>query len=311
MATSNAFKLSTQWTDLNSLTGFAIGSRIIIQNHGKASDVIEIKAQESEPVPGESGMRINNAEPYVLQAQERVWCRYVRFGSSAGIDDRSRLLFSAEPVSSSLVTPLSGLSELIANPFRSPRLKVNSLTAGQQYVVDGIGYVTTWREDSILAAPASDAWAEFTIPEGYYMALDSRLFKGSADSLIYRVFPEGTYVPGAAKTDDALSFGFTRNMRTGAAIPAIAAQHLIRQEAPTTAPADTDFIIFEDLFGQKGKGSNISSGGIDSDSAFLLLSPGQKFLLRITNAGEVEAKTVVKLTYAFIPEAAIPPTIFA
>lgn len=183
------------------------------------------------------------------------------------------------------------------------RIKIQGLTINQQYIIDGLGFSTTWRENSIAAA-GGEASSEFTVPSGYYMALDLRVLNPEFMSFKYKVFPEGTYTLGTAKVDDGDSFAKTRNLRQDSTF---ISQWLARYNV-ITEPSPTDFIIYEDIFGAEVSGSR-SSSTLSAQSSFLLLSPDQKFLLKMINEGVEPMQSVVQLEYAFIPESLMTPPV--
>ena len=184
------------------------------------------------------------------------------------------------------------------------RLKTQSLSVGEQYIVDGVGFTSHWREDDVNNTDI--VYAEFVVPTGFYMALDYRSIKTSAEKTIYRVFPEGTYTVGADKTDTALSFARTENLRRDSTF----IQDPIRRVNVTSAPALTDFIVFVDVFGESGSGSgNKAIGELDPDDTYILIPPESKFLQSIQNNGAGNEKVNVTLNYAFIPESEITPPV--
>lgn len=174
------------------------------------------------------------------------------------------------------------------------RVEVQTLDIGQQYVIEQIAFVTKWRENSI--STNSSAYARFTIPAGYYCALDSRMIKTDTDHIRYFVYPEGTFTISSEKTDDENSFSRERNLSQDADfIPDIIARVNV-----SAAPAATSFIVDDDVFGAVDVGGN-SSGELSPDNTFLLLNPDQTFLLRLNNLGTNPAKVSVSLNFALIP----------
>lgn len=180
------------------------------------------------------------------------------------------------------------------------RIKVQTLSIGQDYVVNAIGYTSSWYEQGIAAA--TSVYAEFTVPSGFYMALDYRLINTSSELSFYRVYPQGTYTKGADATDSATNFSRTRNLRQSAG--AVSPKHLIRT-AVDVLPGAEDFIVFVPVFGSANAG-NRTSGNLSPDETFLLLSPNQTFLLEMENAGAAAQSMEAVLNYAFVPESQIP-----
>lgn len=186
----------------------------------------------------------------------------------------------------------------IDNKFQ--RVKTEMLTAGQDFVLNGVGFESNWVESTITTGQSR--FAEFTIPSGYKMVLAHRHLNPSGDHFLYRVYPSGAYTFGAAKTDDAHNFAKTRNLRQDSGF---AGQFLVRK-VMTTPPAETAQIIYEPVWGSVNAG-NRSVGSLDNEDSFLLLTGPQTFALEMKNAGTTNSMSAqVGLQYAFVPDSQIP-----
>ena len=78
--TLNAFDIGSDWVDLNTLTGIAVGDGMIVQNVGAATDFIYLATSESQPPSDFDGIRARPSYPmYEIEAGEStVWARYFR-----------------------------------------------------------------------------------------------------------------------------------------------------------------------------------------------------------------------------------------
>lgn len=193
------------------------------------------------------------------------------------------------------------IRKLVSN-YSTPdfvRLRTENLETAQRYVVDGVAIEINWVEEAIPAE--STAYAEFTVPVGYKLLIDSRLLNPSVDMAFYKVFPEGVYIKGDNKTDTATTFLRQRNLRQGSPLVAT----IVRVNI-TTPPAADSHIVYEPSWGSIAAG-NRHNGDIAGSSAFLILDGNQKFLLALQNASTEVAAIQLKLGCALIPEALIPP----
>lgn len=80
MATINALRISGSWTDLNFISGIAIGFELIIQNLGRAGDIVEIAISEIQPTESYRGIALEQIrKSYRVTPSARVWVRYIRY----------------------------------------------------------------------------------------------------------------------------------------------------------------------------------------------------------------------------------------
>lgn len=205
----------------------------------------------------------------------------------------------------SIVTYITESMRVVSNLIgggKSVRLKTQNLTIGQQQILDGFAFETNWVEQAIPVT--TSRYAEFTNPSGYKMVLALRILNPQSDNFLYRVYPQGTYTAGTAKTDDAHNFTKSRNLNQDSGF---SEAPLIRiNMLALDLPDETDQIIYEPVWGQVNAG-NRSAGTLETDDSFLILNPDQTFLLEMRNGSATNAGGAqVKLQYAFIPEVAIP-----
>lgn len=181
------------------------------------------------------------------------------------------------------------------------RLRSQTLTIGQQQILDGFGFESNWVEQAIPTS--SSRYGEFTVPAGYKMVLSLRDLNPSGDNFLYKVYPQGSYTIGATKVDDADNFAKTRNLRQDA--PFIS-QFLLRREV-SVLPAASAHIIYATQWGQINAG-NRSVGALGTNDSYLMLNGNQSFLLEMRNNGATNAMNAqVLLQYAFIPESRVSP----
>ena len=81
--TQNAWPIGKQWTDLNTLTGIAVGTEIILQCVGQRSDEIEVATSPTEPPQNFTGVKCMYGTPerMVTAGESTVWVRFVRLGN--------------------------------------------------------------------------------------------------------------------------------------------------------------------------------------------------------------------------------------
>ncbi len=178
------------------------------------------------------------------------------------------------------------------------RLRVQNLTLGQQFVVEGFGYEWWWRYRN--ASTNSRVFAKFTVPSGWYMALDNRLFQIGEGEAYYRV-----YRPADVDQDNetiGAELPIKSNLRNDALISTPTVATLVTFE---TNPDPDDAFIEIASFAAKGQG-NSPSGDLDSDDSFRLLAPNSVFYLEINNVSQA---SYVKLSiiFALIPERGVEP----
>ena len=178
------------------------------------------------------------------------------------------------------------------------RIRVQSTTTAQDSVINGGTYTTKWRENSI--ASGASAYAEFTIPVDTALSLTKRVINTNGSDFKYRAYPQGSYTTLADKVDDGNSFAKTRNNRQDGAVT----NGLIRTTV-TGTPTLTSAIVFDDIFGSEGSG-NRSTGGLESENSFFILTGGQTFLLELRNDGSTTKAASVELEYLLFPESALP-----
>ena len=86
-------EIGSSWTNLNTLTGIAAGSAIVVQNVGAKNGaianvgtpnaVIEVTTSSSQPAESFSGWNISFNEQWKVSAgEEATWVRFRRLGKS-------------------------------------------------------------------------------------------------------------------------------------------------------------------------------------------------------------------------------------
>jgi hypothetical protein len=74
-----AFSVGSSWVDINTLSGIAAGTAIILQNVGSANDVIDLAISATEPAAGFEGIELFQNSFFGVDAGENiVWARYKR-----------------------------------------------------------------------------------------------------------------------------------------------------------------------------------------------------------------------------------------
>lgn len=179
----------------------------------------------------------------------------------------------------------------IPEEFRDgARILVNQRSSAINGIVKGRAYNCAWVHESL--ASGSKTYAQFTVPSGYYMALDFREVTTDKERIFYRVYAsyptvtESTTVPA-------------RNMRSDG--PAVVAEPMYKCSAPSPAVDPNNAIVRVPVFGEPAGGGK-ASGDVSTDNIFRLLAPSSKFLLELENASTQAAYIEVVLVFRFIPE---------
>ena len=81
--TTDAWPIGKAWTDLNTLTGIAVGTEIILQCVGQRSDEVEVATSTTEPLESFVGVKCQYGNPdrHVPAGESRVWVRFFRLGN--------------------------------------------------------------------------------------------------------------------------------------------------------------------------------------------------------------------------------------
>lgn len=289
---------SNDWVSLNAALGIAVGDAFQIQNI--STNALLLQESDTKPNISDHGVILFDSRAGDLskanissRAQE-IWVKVADAGRPSRIIVGTSINVgfpAGEGIPNDMITSW---------PVGNRRIKVETLPLGNRYVVDGLGFSLNWREDNIIEG--TSRYAAFTVPAGFYLAVDHRLLNPSGDNFIYRVYPQGTFPLGAVKTDDGDNFVRLRNYRQNSTFnPAIVARYNV-----TVVPTATQFVVYAEAFGSVNAG-NRSEGDLASDEAFLLLSPNQQFLLEMRSNGAtnpMDAQILVSL--ALIPEVSIP-----
>lgn len=91
------YNLTNKWTALSILTGIDIGKPVIIQNIGRAGDLVEVILSPREPLESERGLSFGQITPlYRIEGQTtQAWIRYIRYDLNGTItpkDSRTCLI---------------------------------------------------------------------------------------------------------------------------------------------------------------------------------------------------------------------------
>lgn len=172
------------------------------------------------------------------------------------------------------------------------RLKAQNLTINQQQIIDGVGCEWWWRTRE--AAIGARLFARFTVPDGYYMALDNRIFQTSKEVAFYRVYAENQ-ISGAVTVGADLPIKSNLRNDSNLILPQVA------NAVTLLTPPDRDLAFIEIAeFSTQGQ-ANTNAGELNSDSTFRLLRPGSIFYLEKENAATTTAYLKLTLLFALIP----------
>jgi len=75
------YKLDNNWVALSSLSGIPIGSPAIVQNIGRAGDLVEVIIKPQKPLDSERGLSFGQITPlYRIEGNiAEAWLRYIRY----------------------------------------------------------------------------------------------------------------------------------------------------------------------------------------------------------------------------------------
>lgn len=77
--TVDAFDIGKDWTNLNTLSGVAVGNAVILQNVGGPNDIIDTAISVSQPAADFNGIRLEQNQFYSTSAGDNdIWVRYIR-----------------------------------------------------------------------------------------------------------------------------------------------------------------------------------------------------------------------------------------
>lgn len=129
METVNGYQISGDWTDLNTLSGIAIGQQITLHNAGRAGDIIEVAVSAIEPLASFRGVAIKSLDPqYRAGPQENtIWVRYIRYDLNGTItpEVQHKCLLNVQAISD--IEEVGSLpSTLLTTNDRAMRLKTSS-----------------------------------------------------------------------------------------------------------------------------------------------------------------------------------------
>lgn len=192
------------------------------------------------------------------------------------------------------------------------RLRTQSLSTPEQFIIDGFGLSTEWQESAITNG--GFRYAELTIPAGYVLALESRILNPEKEKTYYRVYPQGTYTVNGTPANTASDY-----IRTGLLNTRSGILTAVGGEPFTRATVSATPNVLDSLAGATAKSygtpssssGNKSEGDVGSENVFRLVGDGteQKFLLQIENAGASQEEVTVTLVYALIPITEISPVV--
>lgn len=149
METANGFQIDTNWTDLNVLTGIAIGQQMLLHNAGRAGDIIEVAVSEIEPIVVFRGVPVKSLDPQFRIAPQEfaVWVRHIRYDLNGTIipPAQRNCLLNVQEIAD--IEQVGGIpSALLTSNDENMRLKVKDRDSPD----------LTKLEDDPFPAPSSD-----------------------------------------------------------------------------------------------------------------------------------------------------------
>ena len=100
MSSNDAVQIPQTWVDLNTLSGFAKGSTLFVQNVGYPGDLIELYFSDLEPATSVKGWVLDQVnEYYVITGEsETVWARFFKNDRDSNLYSRVGFLQVVENV---------------------------------------------------------------------------------------------------------------------------------------------------------------------------------------------------------------------
>jgi len=94
MATTNAIEIPPVWTNLNTLTGIAVGTAMYLQNVGRPGDIVSVWQGDTEPAISDRGWSIDQIKEYYAIPPDGldVWVKYYRADINEDLFSKTALL---------------------------------------------------------------------------------------------------------------------------------------------------------------------------------------------------------------------------
>lgn len=128
MPTNDAIKIGGTWTNLNTLAGVEVGSQLLIQNLGRAGDIIELAISDAQPSESFRGVSIRQIEKlYRITPANTVWVRYIRYDLNGTNQPEAARLCLVSVQSGNEIQEVSAVpSSLLTKNDENMRLRVSS-----------------------------------------------------------------------------------------------------------------------------------------------------------------------------------------
>ena len=182
------------------------------------------------------------------------------------------------------------------------RIRTQVLTINQQFILDGFGFEITWHEPNI--ATSDRRFAQITVPAGYYLAADYRLFNTDSENVFYRVYPEGTYTVSVVGTAVPVN-----SLRSDSGMAPPTMNRVTLSVLPDNTETGGDWFVQEVNFGISGSSSGSkASGALSPESVFRLVEPGN-YLLEIDNQGAGVDNAQVNIIFGLLPAESVSPSL--
>lgn len=312
----DAYEITQDWTNLNTLTSLPVGTEFFLQNIGFPGDQIELVISATQPLETTNGYAIQHLQPNyrAFDVSLPVWVRYIR-------EDRPVTPIYPQRTCRLLVqTGLTGAQDANGVPNdlfteSTPlkrRLKVSSATRVENQIARGIFFAGKSKRAGI--AVPSTYYTHVVAGSRYFVVedfLDLFNFVGiTAGSLEYEL---GVYIQGSVTS----SFTVTPNAPTPAGRAMVSdrintfTETTIDQGVAATTTGDPDYIITHIDYAVDSQGTQryISESGTNFFEAGrqLILAPGHEALI-VANVTGQSSDTFDVVTTFFTSE--IPVALF-
>ena len=287
--TRNAYEITTDWQSLSLLTGFSVGSELILQNVGMPGDIIEIAESELEPSLDFKGHNLDQLKSFYKLPAElgNIWVRFRR--ADKGDAHNRRGLLQVNDVNDVAPYVVTDIPVRYYQSLSSGRVLTTGITQSEIATIEGGRFNFVKSFDNFDTNTPLYILIENPTGSGVNVAFQKRALKTYTGGVIrFQVFWDYD-VTGATKTPIP---AFNENNAFRTLNPSKVEVSVLN---PVTAPANGEWTINGsytpvaegiereiDFIATIGKGSN-STGDISPDVGFRLYVPSTGALVKIVS----------------------------
>ena len=259
--TEPSYQIGMDWTDVEALTGIEQVSELIIQNQGRAGDIIECAIDSVQP--DYAGVSISQFTAKRITPDEKVWIRYVRYDIQPGSYENQDRKCKVKILSNSQIQDVSAINyDLISGNSAITVQGFSELNSkdGKQYEVAMLFEDISGGSSAYFGLETSDLM----------VIVKQRDVYGDYVTATYEVFSTADYAGGT--TIDS----FNNNDLV------INPANAVITQSPVVSDEGLKFSVTTNLLGAEGSGNKaITSFGAQAGEE--ILKPNTKYLVKITN----------------------------